>query len=215
MATPNRLSRLTEHAETRPPNRRGGSSRANNARNDILAAASRVFGRNGVPGTSMEDIAREAGVRSPSLYYYFANKDDILEELAAYSVKVSAVFATSQADGPGSPLHRLHQLLTDHFQRLVSGPFDLWFLVGAQGIADADSTPYFGDYQAWRDAVARLIQEAIRADEIGSCDPEHATQLIAGVVEAILEWRHFEREVDVDAAVKFAVQGLGPRVRPE
>ncbi len=44
----------------------------------LLEAALTLFSQNGVDGTSIKDIAREAGVAQGLLYHYFASKDDLL-----------------------------------------------------------------------------------------------------------------------------------------
>ncbi len=50
----------------------------------ILLAAMRCFAKNGLQRTSIKDICKEAGMNSGHLYYYFNNKDAILE--ASYEV---------------------------------------------------------------------------------------------------------------------------------
>jgi AcrR family transcriptional regulator len=52
-------------------------------REAILRAAARAFARGGYHVTTMQDIAREAGYTPPSLYAYFAGKEQIFVELAA------------------------------------------------------------------------------------------------------------------------------------
>jgi AcrR family transcriptional regulator len=52
-------------------------------REGILRAAARAFARGGYHVTTMQDIAREAGYTPPSLYAYFAGKEQIFAELAA------------------------------------------------------------------------------------------------------------------------------------
>lgn len=50
-------------------------------RDAILEAALRLFGEGGFDGTSVEAIAREAGLSKGALYLYFESKLAILEEL--------------------------------------------------------------------------------------------------------------------------------------
>ncbi len=52
-------------------------SSADEKRQSILDAATTQFSQYGFRKTSMEDIAREAGLSRPSLYSYFANKEDV------------------------------------------------------------------------------------------------------------------------------------------
>src|SRR5258708_13024470 len=51
------------------------------ARERILAAAERCIDRHGIRKTTMDDIASEVGMSRPSVYRYFADRDDLLIEL--------------------------------------------------------------------------------------------------------------------------------------
>lgn len=48
----------------------------------ILAAAAKLFCKNGFHGASMRDIATEAQCSLPMMYYYFTNKNELYEEVA-------------------------------------------------------------------------------------------------------------------------------------
>lgn len=48
----------------------------------VIDAAVRCLARNGVAKTSINDICKEAGMRSGHLYYYFENKDALLAAVA-------------------------------------------------------------------------------------------------------------------------------------
>jgi AcrR family transcriptional regulator len=51
------------------------------ARERILAAAERCIDRHGIRKTTMDDIACEVGLSRPSVYRYFADRDDLFIEL--------------------------------------------------------------------------------------------------------------------------------------
>src|ERR1700751_4808177 len=51
------------------------------ARGRILAAAERCIDRHGIRKTTMDDVACEVGLSRPSVYRYFADRDDLLIEL--------------------------------------------------------------------------------------------------------------------------------------
>src|SRR6201998_59900 len=51
------------------------------ARERILAAAERCIDRHGIRKTTMADIASEVGLSRPSIYRYFADRNDLLLEL--------------------------------------------------------------------------------------------------------------------------------------
>lgn len=48
----------------------------------ILKAAEEVFAEKGFDGARVDEIAKRAGVNKALIYYYFASKDQILEELS-------------------------------------------------------------------------------------------------------------------------------------
>lgn len=50
----------------------------------ILDAASRCFGRKGFSGTTIQEIAREAGLTKSMIHYYFENKQALIQELQAF-----------------------------------------------------------------------------------------------------------------------------------
>ncbi len=51
-------------------------------REAILGAAERLFRKWGIGKTTMDDIAREAGKGKSSIYYYFPNKESVIEAVA-------------------------------------------------------------------------------------------------------------------------------------
>jgi AcrR family transcriptional regulator len=56
-------------------------TRTGDARERILAAAERCIDRHGIRKTTMDDVACEVGLSRPSVYRYFADRDDLLIEL--------------------------------------------------------------------------------------------------------------------------------------
>ena len=52
-------------------------------RDEIMAAAKKVFARNGFHATTIADIAKEAGLAYGSIYWYFDSKDDLFHALMA------------------------------------------------------------------------------------------------------------------------------------
>ncbi|MEE2569439.1 TetR family transcriptional regulator [Pseudarthrobacter sp. J64] len=66
--------------------RRSGRSGNPGSREDILAAAGRLFAEHGYDGTSLRQVAREAGVDPAMVHHFFKGK----EELFALSVALPA-----------------------------------------------------------------------------------------------------------------------------
>ncbi len=68
----------------RSPRSRAALERTRSA---ILDAAARAFARRGFAGITMDDLAKEAGYSTASLYNYFPNKDAVLNALVARSIE--------------------------------------------------------------------------------------------------------------------------------
>lgn len=80
----------------------------------ILEAAIRVFARSGYHNSTVSQIAKDAGVADGTIYLYFKNKDDILENFFSY--KTALVFdrfkeEVSMAD---NALNKLEKLIQRH-----------------------------------------------------------------------------------------------------
>jgi AcrR family transcriptional regulator len=65
----------------RSPSQQIAPTSADEARERILAAAERCIDRHGIRKTTMDDVACEVGLSRPSVYRYFADRDDLLIEL--------------------------------------------------------------------------------------------------------------------------------------
>jgi TetR/AcrR family transcriptional regulator len=101
----------------RPRNAPGADSRER-----LLDAALTLFARHGVAQTSLNAIAREAGVTPAMLHYYFNSREQLLDVIAAQRflplrAAISDIFAT-HADAPETAItlmaRQLAQAATQH-----------------------------------------------------------------------------------------------------
>jgi AcrR family transcriptional regulator len=74
----------------------------------ILSAAFHTFAAYGFRRTTMDDIARAAGMSRTALYLHFKNKDDIFRSLATHYFDEAVRDVTAALDAPGkSPAEAL------------------------------------------------------------------------------------------------------------
>jgi len=79
-------------------------------REELLAAAARLFREHGYAGVSVADLGAAVRVTGPSVYAHFASKQDILAVLLARTAETLALSATSalaEATGPQDAVDRL------------------------------------------------------------------------------------------------------------
>ena len=177
-------------------------------REEILREASRLFSARGVPGTRLSDIAAAVGITPPTIYYHFENLAAIVEALLTYVVDESAAFATVAARRDGPCADRLAALVTQHVDRLTTGPYDLWFVVGLSEDPPHRYPAVSRKAREWRRAVVRLVTEGIDVGELRPIDVTLAVAAVSGLVHAALELRHDGVAVDPAEIAGLAVAAL-------
>lgn len=179
---------------------------------DILRVAADLFATYGFEGTSVREIARRAGLRGPSLYYYFDGKEEILERILDYTLNVSSVYAVGIIAEEGSPASRLYRLLHQQIRRIVDSPYDLSCLVNSREVRKPRYLAWWRKMQQWNAAVEKLIREGIEAGELAPTDPSLALASIIGLVHSVLTRVHGQRDLaarDVAHYVaRFAMRAL-------
>ena len=91
----------------------------------VLDAAEVCLRRHGVRKTTMEDIARAAGMSRPAVYQYVRNRDDAFRRLAAREYQAALVNAEAEAIGDGTLAQRLARVLAVRLE-LVAGRDPAW-----------------------------------------------------------------------------------------
>lgn len=90
----------------------------------ILTAASELFLKHGLRGTSMEAIAGYAGIAKPTLYAYFADKTAVFEAIAEQLIAAWRADFLTALHGEGDIVARVGAALTAKHKgamRLLSG----------------------------------------------------------------------------------------------
>jgi AcrR family transcriptional regulator len=88
----------------------------------IMLSATRLFVLKGKAGTSMQDIADEAGINRTLLNYYFRSKDNLFEQVFVkiFSKFIPVIINTLQTDIP--VVKRLDSFIDYYFSILIENP---------------------------------------------------------------------------------------------
>ncbi len=127
----------------KPPRRLSRKEKQAQTRERLLAAAERVFLRRGLQGSSVEEIAAEAGFTRGAFYSNFNSKDELFVELLQARVyERYSELAKETGARPGSPRERLRwgaERLRD-VQKDEAGSwlFRLWLECLTQAARDED-----------------------------------------------------------------------------
>lgn len=159
----------------------GNAAAARAARREqILAAARRVFARKGFVGTTIGDIAGEAGVAPGTIYLYFPSKNDVFLTLSERFFECLDR-AMEGAAVPGGTLEAgVRARVRAVFETCERNP-DLVRLV----FLNVD--PHTRELQrlavrSGRRTLIRWFREWAQAGAIASFDPEMMARLVNGLV---------------------------------
>ncbi|UNS96564.1 TetR/AcrR family transcriptional regulator [Streptomyces tubbatahanensis] len=194
------------------------SSRSRNATRDkLFQAAVTLIAEQGFSSTTVEEIAERAGVAKGTVYYNFASKTELFEELLRHGVELLTTDLRQAAERTAER---------------GGGRVDALDAMVRAGLVFIDHYPAFTQLyvaelwrtgRAWNDTLLMVRQEAVAVVESvlragvaeGELSEEIDVQLTAAalvgmVLVAALDWKAFQPErslEDVHAALSLLLQG--------
>lgn len=157
-------------------------------RDEIVAVASRLFAERGVAATTMSEIARRSGLRQSSVYYYFRDKEQILEEiLASVNRVILDALAAINADG-GSPALRLYRLIRIDVREICAFPYDINEVSRLSALQEERFETFWAERRELNASVEALVREGVAAGEIVAVDPRLAALTLLANDEATQNW---------------------------
>ena len=168
-------------------------------REELLAAATRVFARQGFHAARLEDVAAEAGYTTGAIYSNFGGKDDLFlaafeREIARHVGEVDAAVADEL-----DPADRTRAAADQWIAYLDRAPemFPLFVEYWTYAMRNPPHRPRFRErFAAFRAATTRMIEAA--AADAGRRLPMPAADL-ATAVNALTYGIAFQRIAEPDA----------------
>lgn len=149
----------------------------------MLAAASRAFALRSFDAVSMDEIAHEAGVGKPTLYRYFAGKEELFSEVfvaALDELELRLTRVTSRDDPVEVRIRDLvREIIPTFHDHLVSPRM----MGDTTGFADRSKRRIFRERRARIGrAFAVVIEAGARAGDVREVDGEAVAQLVIGMI---------------------------------
>ncbi|MGO4428471.1 TetR/AcrR family transcriptional regulator, partial [Streptomyces sp. MCAF7] len=119
------------------PKQRNGLS----TREEILQAASRLFGEQGYGKTTTRQIAEAVGIKQSTMYYHFADKRAILTSLLSSTVTPALEFANWLAAQDLGPVVRVCALAAFDLETLLRDRLNLHVVYHLPELEDDDFVP--------------------------------------------------------------------------
>jgi len=190
---------MTSHSANKAPDTGTRIQKKNQAA--ILAAGLVVFSQYGFRGSTLDQVAEEAGLSKPNLLYYFRSKDAIYTALLARLLE-NWLEPLREIDAQGDPVEELlgyakRKLdMSQHFPR-ESRLFANEIIQGAPRIADVLS----GELRTLVDDISLIIEGWCAQGRIKKVDPRH---LIFSI------WAQTQHYADFDVQVRAILGDVDP-----
>jgi len=193
-------------------------SKSARTRERILDAAAHVLSRKGYAGTRLSDVADRAEIQTPAIYYYFASRDDLVEEvmwsgIAHMREHMARVMAALSPDA--DPLDRVDAAVEAHLRySLEISDYTTASIRNAGQVPEGIAVRYAAEASQYGDMWRKLLQDADNAGLLRpDLDPMAARMLVLGALNWAAEWWN-PRRGSLDAVVRSAQSlvrhGLGP-----
>jgi AcrR family transcriptional regulator len=201
------------HGGRAEPARRGRPRVEGAKRNEILAAATERFGRDGYDDTKWADIAADVGVGPTALYHYFESKQHCVYVIMDQAIEAfRARFEALTNDADADPLDALMAVIEDCFDLTEHDVQRNRVLVAEQGLLSGRSTSP-REEEARQAARARtrdlefawasFLAHAMQQGAIPKNDPRLLTRAILGFYNSIWHWYRPNGIVALDLVAAF------------
>lgn len=189
-------------------------------RDEIMAAAKKVFARNGFHATTIAEIANEAELAYGSVYWYFDSKDDLFHELIAveeYALRTHVAVALAQSGARfGYAEAPFRATLRATFEFFEANPATAKLLFRDAYALDSRFDKHLGGiYERFIDDIATLIAAAQQRGEVVAAPP----RLVGYTLTALIgHMAHRRLTTDdgisateaADFVVSLVIKGLRP-----
>ena len=194
-----------------------GRSKSARTRRRILDAAAHVLSRKGYAGTRLADVAEQAGLQAPAIYYYFPSRDDLIEEIAWSGIArlrnhIGQILAGLP---PGTdPLGRIDAAVEAHLCcELEISDYPTAAIRNAGQMPEHVRIRYSAEASRYGDLWRRLVQDAVQAGQVRpDIDPVVARMLVLGALNSAAEWwnpRRGSLDTVIRTAQSLVRHGLG------
>jgi TetR/AcrR family transcriptional regulator, cholesterol catabolism regulator len=184
-----------------------------NSREDVVAAAGRLFAERGYHGTSMRDLGTELGMLGSSLYSHVTSKEDLLVEVVEKGARLFADSAAKATAAGGTGAQRLQALIAGHVDVVIEHQDEVRTFLNEARFLEGE---HRGRIVAARDAYELEFRRAIAdGNNDGSLpwrvDPKLAGIFVLSILNALERWYRPEGPLDraqlVDRVWSFLVPG--------
>jgi AcrR family transcriptional regulator len=177
-------------------------------REAVLLTAARFFNTRGFHATSLDDVALALNVTKPTIYHYFASKDEVLFECVRRGLE-SIREATAKAAAEGGSGHRRLEALLLDYARVMTMEFGICVARTQDNELSAASRKRFRALKREIDTIVReVIEQGVADGSLATKNPRLATFTLTGALNWIAHWYEPKGSLSADEVARGAVATL-------
>ena len=167
----------------------------------IMEAAEKLFAEKGFDGTSVRDIAEEAGVNLAMISYYFGSKEKLMENLFKYrgefiKLQLESMLQNKELDS----LEKMYSLIDQYIDKIMKQQCFHRIMAREQMVNSTRSyiqTDIYRFKKENQELISRLIQEGQKKGEFKkNIDVPLMMATLIGTASSLVTTQHYYREIN-------------------
>jgi len=180
----------------------------------IREAAVKAIAKHGFEAASLREIAKEVGIRAPSLYNYISSKEQLLYELMKDPLTSMLTEYRALVKGIDDPAERLRVFVQVHLDFHLRARLDV--LIGNMELRSL-SASHYRTISNLREEYARvlegIIRDGVKAGVYDAAEPRVTALVMLGMLSGVCNWYQPGGALSADAMTElhtdFAFRILG------
>lgn len=195
-------------------NNKRSNTKTPDARERLLETAIGMFAQKGYAGTSVREIAEQAGVSKPVLYYYFKSKEGLFLAILEMAENIQKQLLAEVLNSQGTVLDRLlllyrrvyeeveaHQSFYKMIHGLIFGP--------PQGAPEYDFRRY---HRHMIEAIRKIYVTGLAVGEVKKIDADDVAYMVLSLIDFCLHVDQVQPQVSdaqrAERLMRLAFKGI-------
>ena len=165
-------------------------SRFDAKRERILKAAARCFNEKGYSGTSLKDVAKHLELTDAALYYYVANKEELVYQCYQRAATLAREALEHAVRDGASGFEQAKTYIRNHIEVIVGDQGPVAIMSEIPSLKPTHRDDILDLSRTHSTAFEAVLDRGIRDRSIAPCDVRMTGNAIMGAINWIPKWYH-------------------------
>ncbi len=158
-------------------------------RSQLTNAAYKVVAKKGYYDFTIKDIAKEAGLSTGLVHYYFKNKEDLLLNLLKEMNKTMTLYLHKATIKSKSPAEKLKIFMTQAFDLILQEGDYFYIIIDFLTQVNRNERMKNANkklFKSYRDECEKIIEEGVKAKVFKEMDIRYTSTIIISIVQGLI-----------------------------